>query len=280
LHDGAATIAHDLGKRGAQSITAGLNETFTKPKEKEKFSPSLRDVLTRPATVLSSAGTAVMQRIQNTPWSQIGGKVGYAVGAVVIQVAMLVLTEGIGNLIEQGAQKLASIGGALGKLTNPIGTALSRVAAVVTEVEGATNLVQELIGRVIGTLVKPLEGFRADPGSAGECDEGPAGLPAQTPRARREGWRGTGRGRSQASYRSDPAPERRAGAQARRGDAARPNNATAARPSQGWPSTPRRTEGRRIGVAQAGRDHRPKGRRTLSQAGRTDTWRTCHPQGR
>ena len=52
LHDGAATIAHDLGKRGAQSITAGLNETFTKPKEKEKFSPSLRDVLTRAEAVL------------------------------------------------------------------------------------------------------------------------------------------------------------------------------------------------------------------------------------
>ncbi|MFE6922886.1 DUF4157 domain-containing protein [Nocardia sp. NPDC057663] len=155
LHDNALEMAHKIGKSGAKSLVASFNAPFTNPEAKQDF-PGVTS-LAQPATAAVATGGAIMQRIRNTPWSQVGGKVGYVVGFVGVQVALLAFTEGLGNLIEQVAAKLGSVAGTLSKLSKPIGTAAARVAEFVAEIGKAVGAGEALIGKLLAKAVKPLE---------------------------------------------------------------------------------------------------------------------------
>ncbi|MEV0711582.1 eCIS core domain-containing protein [Nocardia aurea] len=155
LHDNALEMAHKIGRSGAKSLVASFNAPFTNP-EAEKNFPAAAD-LARPATAAVATGGAIMRRIRDTPWSQVGGKVGNVVGFVAVQVALLAFTEGLGNLIEQVAAKLGSVAGTLLKLSKPIGTAAARVAEFVAEIGKALSAGEALIGKLLAKAVKPLE---------------------------------------------------------------------------------------------------------------------------
>ena len=125
------------------------------PWQKEHGEPEApRDWLRSPLAAIESKASELEKRwIGEVPWAKVGASVGYAVGFAVIQVILLVFTEGIGNAIEQAAVGLGRLAGNLGKLGRAIGAA----AEFVAEIGRGIGVVESLIGKVVGAALKPLE---------------------------------------------------------------------------------------------------------------------------
>jgi hypothetical protein len=97
--------------------------------------------------------TAAHDVIIDVPWAKMGEKLGYAVGWAVINAAMLLLTEGIGNFIVECAVELGNLSKTLGVFAKAAG----RIAEVVAGVGKAIARVEKVVELVTGAVLKPLE---------------------------------------------------------------------------------------------------------------------------
>ena len=146
----AGAIGHGV----AHKMIRSLEETF-----EEKKSESWTDILTKrkegesydkPLGLASAMWERGKEKLLSTPWAKIGHEVGYAVGAIVVNLLLLATTGGIGNAI-------AEVGTALGR----IAPALSRVAEAIKAVGSGVAAVEHAIGLVFSKVLKPLEPLMA-----------------------------------------------------------------------------------------------------------------------
>jgi hypothetical protein len=149
--------AYALGKQGGSAIVAGIEAPWGKQEGKEKEHQP--DLLTSPLAWVESKAKAAEDWVLDTPWSQMGSKIGYAVGFVAVQVILFAFTEGIGNAVEQVAAGLGKIGSALGKVSKLVGSAAVKAAELLATVGKGIALVEEAIAVVAGKLLKPLGKF-------------------------------------------------------------------------------------------------------------------------
>lgn len=150
LNELAEQKAYQLGKQGGSAIVASLEAPWSGKKDEPDASPSL------PLAWLESKAKAVESWFLDTPWSQIGAKIGYALGFVAIQIVLFAFTDGIGNAIEEVGAALGKLAGILGKLAKPLGAVVGRAAELVTAIGKGITLVGEAIDLVVGTLLKPV----------------------------------------------------------------------------------------------------------------------------
>jgi hypothetical protein len=146
----AGDAAERFGAEAGQAIIAGVESPWEKEQPEEAQSGGGFHPL---ASIQSYVGGKVKQLVGNVPWAKVGEKVGYAIGFALIQVIILVFTEGIGNAIEEGAAALGRFASSLGKLGKAVGTA----AEFLGKVGKAISWIENLISKVIGAALKPLE---------------------------------------------------------------------------------------------------------------------------
>lgn len=145
--------AYELGKQGGSAIVASLEAPW-KAKKDEENKPKF---LESPLAWVESKAKAGEDWILDTPWSQIGSKIGYAIGFVAIQVILFAFTEGLGNAIEEAGVALGKVASALGKLSEAIGSVAGRVARLVTTIGEGISAVEQAIAFLAGKALKPLE---------------------------------------------------------------------------------------------------------------------------
>lgn len=146
----AGDAAERFGGEAGHAMIAALDSPWEKEQPEEEKSGGGFHPL---ASIDSWVGGKVKQLVGDIPWAKVGEKVGYAVGFAIIQVIILVFTEGIGNAIEEGAAALGKFASSLGKLGKAVGTA----AEFLGKVGKAIGWVEALIGKVMGAALKPLE---------------------------------------------------------------------------------------------------------------------------
>jgi hypothetical protein len=105
-----------------------------------------------------SAGHELMAQLDK-PLPKLGEAAGEIVGTVLINIVLLVFTEGIGNAIGQIATKLGELGSFIGKF----GKAAEMLAAVVSKVGGFLETIgvwiakaEAAIAKVAETVLKPI----------------------------------------------------------------------------------------------------------------------------
>ena len=146
----AGDMAERLGAEAGEAIIGGLESPWEKEEPEEEEPRSGFHPL---ADIQSYVSGKVKQLVGNVPWAKLGEKVGYAIGFALIQVIILVFTEGIGNAIEEGAAALGRFASSLGKLGKAVGT----TAEFLGKVGKAITWVENLIAKVTGAALKPLE---------------------------------------------------------------------------------------------------------------------------
>ena len=85
---------------------------------------------------------------------------GEVIGTIVVNVALFVFTEGIGDAIVQIAGKLGEVGawlGRFGKAAEMLGALVGKLGELLTTVGGWVTKGEALIGKLAGALLKPLE---------------------------------------------------------------------------------------------------------------------------
>ncbi|NVD72550.1 DUF4157 domain-containing protein [Duganella sp. BJB1802] len=142
-------MATNAGLSGGKAIALSLEEPWEKKEKKEepKFS-----IWKQPAQwanqKLEQAGEALL----SGPWGRVGNKAGYALGFAVVQIVLLVFSDGIGNFIAsigRGMTTIAKAGTLLGKTLEGVGKFVQAAGAGIRAVE-------EAVAAVIGFLSKPL----------------------------------------------------------------------------------------------------------------------------
>ncbi|GJI93337.1 hypothetical protein RugamoR57_00550 [Duganella caerulea] len=142
-------MATKAGLSGGKAIALSLEEPWEKKEKKEepKFS-----IWKQPAQwanqKLEQAGEALL----SGPWGRVGNKAGYALGFAVVQIVLLVFSDGIGNFIAsigRGMSTIAKAGSFLGKTLEGVGKFVQAAGAGIRAVE-------EAVAAVIGFLSKPL----------------------------------------------------------------------------------------------------------------------------
>ncbi|MYN19990.1 DUF4157 domain-containing protein, partial [Rugamonas sp. FT107W] len=142
-------MATKAGLSGGKAIALSLEEPWEKKEKKEepKFS-----IWKQPAQwanqKLEQAGEALL----SGPWGRVGNKAGYALGFAVVQIVLLVFSDGIGNFIAsigRGMSTIAKAGSLLGKTLEGVGKFVQAAGAGIRAVE-------EAVAAVIGFLSKPL----------------------------------------------------------------------------------------------------------------------------
>ena len=142
-------MATNAGLSGGKAIAKSLEEPWEKKEKKEepKFS-----MWKQPAQwanqKLEQAGEALL----SGPWGRVGNKAGYALGFAVVQIVLLVFSDGIGNFIAsigRGMSTIAKAGTLLGKTLEGVGKFVQAAGAGIRAVE-------EAVAAVIGFLSKPL----------------------------------------------------------------------------------------------------------------------------
>jgi len=130
--------ANMAGHSIAQSLI-DLLEAPWKPMEEEEPSHE-------PLEFVSSQIERFKNWLLDTPWVKIGYEIGYAIGFALSNIALLILSDGIGNL-------LVKLGQTLGKITPAL-----RVVGGIVQVAGrAIALVEEAIASLASLVLKPLE---------------------------------------------------------------------------------------------------------------------------
>ena len=149
----AGNAAEQLGFEAGEAIIAGLDSPWQKEKPEESEEAKPGGGFHPLAAAQSFVGGKVKQLVGDVPWAKVGEKVGYAIGFALIQVIILVFTEGIGNAIEEGAAALGRFAGSLGSLGKAVGTATEFLG----KVGKAIGWVETLVGKVMGAALRPLE---------------------------------------------------------------------------------------------------------------------------
>ena len=96
----------------------------------------------------------------NQPIPDLAETAGEAIGTVVVNVALFVFTEGIGDAIVQIAGKLGEVGawlGRFGKAAEMLGALVAKLGELLTTVGAWVTKGEALIGKLAGALLKPLE---------------------------------------------------------------------------------------------------------------------------
>lgn len=118
---------------------------------------------------VTAKGTQLRKAIFKTPWQKIGYNIGYAVGAIVVNVLLLAATDGIGNLIVEvsaGMGKLAPLLAGVEKALVGLGTRIAEaeraiaaaLSALLKPLSGATKWLEPLL-KPLGELLERLGGF-------------------------------------------------------------------------------------------------------------------------
>jgi hypothetical protein len=134
----AAAIVKALESRFEEKPSESWSDILTKRKEGESYS--------KPLGLANAMWERGKEKLITSPWGKIGDDIGYAVGALVINVVLLATTGGIGNAITK-------IGSALGKIAPVLG----RVAKAVAAIGRAVAVVEEGIAVIFKGILKPLE---------------------------------------------------------------------------------------------------------------------------
>ena len=147
--------AYQLGMLAGEQIIASLEAPFAAPSAAAPPPPSL---LSTPAAWLQSKAGALDAWLLDTPWRQIGGKVGYASGWITAQVAIFVFTRGVGNAIEEVGGALGEIAGELSKVSRAAGAAVGSLERLAKLVGSGISAVEAAIGELLGIALKPIKG--------------------------------------------------------------------------------------------------------------------------
>jgi hypothetical protein len=137
-HSVARKMIHALEEKFEKKQDESWTDILTKRKEGESYS--------KPLGLASAIWERGKEKVLNTPWAKIGHDIGYAIGAIVVNILLLATTGGIGNAI-------AELGAALGR----VAPALTRVAEAVKAIGSGIAAVEHAIGVVFSKVLKPLE---------------------------------------------------------------------------------------------------------------------------
>lgn len=165
--DTAVQQSGALGRGAAKSVVGIFEAPFEA--DKAESDPGWGSVLPTASDALSSPGLATLgtfgraldygsgrlkKALITTPWAKVGYQIGHVVGVVAINIAMLLLSGGIGNVITK-------LSGAFGRLA----PALRMLATAGARVGEAIAVVEELIGAVVGGILKRLKPLKAVAGA-------------------------------------------------------------------------------------------------------------------
>jgi hypothetical protein len=159
----AGTIAQNfsaLGGKAKKAISAFLDNPKETIKALSKWLDAQGSMIEQRAEAAGhSIGQAVFSSLEK-PWSAIGDTVGEVIGTVLVNLALFIFTEGIGNAIVQIASKLGELGSVLSKM----GKAAQLFATVIEEVSGLLGKagafiaqLEKALASVAETLLKPLQ---------------------------------------------------------------------------------------------------------------------------
>ncbi|MGO9899589.1 MAG: DUF4157 domain-containing protein [Solirubrobacteraceae bacterium] len=163
ISDTTGQMAFRLGQSAGAGIlaeiqAAGVADPKADPSaEQAQKPPADPNFIEKATSWVHSKVEAAEGAVLNTPWRKFGSKLGYALGAVVSNVVILVFTEGIGNAIEEVAAVLGRVAGALAELSETAGAAVRGLASVTKTVSEGVGTVERLIGRMTSAALKPLE---------------------------------------------------------------------------------------------------------------------------
>lgn len=152
LADRAVGIARSVGRTEGAAIAKSLESPWDTKKEPEEAPAG-------PLGKISNAVGGFRDKGIKTPWAKVGNKAGYALGFALVQVAMLTLTDGIGNLITQIGGRLgglAKAGSFLGRTLEGVGRFVKVAGGIVTGVEEAVNAVVSLLMKPLMPVLEPL----------------------------------------------------------------------------------------------------------------------------
>jgi hypothetical protein len=138
----ARSIGRTQGAAVAKSLESPWEEKTKQPEEKPA------GALGYVSNLFGEGRDALIE----TPWAKVGNKAGYALGFALIQVVLLVFSEGIGNLITQIGRSL----GGLAKAGTFLGRTIEGVAKFVTMAGGIITKVEEAVNAVVQFLLKPM----------------------------------------------------------------------------------------------------------------------------
>jgi hypothetical protein len=137
LEAAANKAGHDAAIAAAAAISKRFSPETQAPEQRQEEAP------------LAQAEAKIEQfkeSLFSTPWSKVGYDIGYAVGAVAVNMLLLVFSGGVGNA-------LTKLGSVLGELGGVLGSA-GRLIAVLGR---AITFVEEAINAVINVALKPLQ---------------------------------------------------------------------------------------------------------------------------
>jgi hypothetical protein len=143
--------AFQFGAQHGREMIDSMVEPVDAEKKKPEApsAPKSKGFLDRIAETFSAGHDAVI----NVAWAKMGEKVGYAVGWAVINAAMLIFSEGIGNALVEGAAALGEFSKTLGVFARVV----EGISDVMAGVGKAIAAVEKLVNMVMGALLKPLE---------------------------------------------------------------------------------------------------------------------------
>ena len=153
LADKAVGIARTVSRSQGESVAKSLES----PWEAEKQEPQAEAV--GPLSWLAEKAGRGRDEIVNSPWAKVGNKAGYALGFAVIQVLLLMFTEGIGNLIVEvgrGLGGLAKAGSVLGRTIEGVAKFVTTAGSVIAKVEGWVNAAMTALMKPLMPLLDPL----------------------------------------------------------------------------------------------------------------------------
>jgi hypothetical protein len=140
--DFARSLGRTQGAAVAKSLESPWEEKTKQPEEKPV------GALGYVSNLFGEGRDALIE----APWAKVGNKAGYALGFALIQVVLLVFSEGIGNLITQIGRSL----GGLAKAGTFLGRTIEGVAKFVTMAGGIITKVEEAVNAVVQFLLKPM----------------------------------------------------------------------------------------------------------------------------
>ena len=153
----AVRAANAAGHSAGRSLIESLEAPW-KQDSKEGFLDILTtsregETLLQPLGLASSKIERVKAYLLDTPWTKIGYEIGYAVGAVAVNIALFVSSSGIGNVI-------VNIGGQLGKLVpvlRSVAGAVQAAGRTITLIDEAISLATQAVLKLLAPLMAPLE---------------------------------------------------------------------------------------------------------------------------
>lgn len=149
-------MATNAGLSGGKAIAKSLEEPWEKKEKKEEAKLSIWKQPAQWANQkLEQAGEALL----SGPWGRVGNKAGYALGFAVVQIVLLVFSDGIGNFIAgigRGMGTIAKAGTFLGKTLEGVGKFVQAAGASIRAVEEAVAAVMAFLSKPLLPVLEPL----------------------------------------------------------------------------------------------------------------------------